>query len=878
MDEKERAILAAIKKDDLAAFKKLIDKETEKISFGRFPLLSLCYLYDSRKIAFTYEKQLLSIPKYTQREEDRESYNLFRKKARRVLRLYVGGRTVSPLVMLAVTGRHDALRALYPAAYKDAAIRSELEYAEKILYSSPVTFGQNSIRIRKQKLPVRHLAAVMGAAALSVVMIVCCLIGFFYVPRDGGTEDNPAFLFNEKQLMMALGREDYFALKNDVEVKDVSSIENFRGTLDGKGKKLSFAAKDESFIGELSGTIKNLTVEIAVSGDVEESKALFIEKNSGALENVTLIVTGSVLVKDKKKETEDEDVSLMLSFLCGTNEGTIKDCVTKGDFSASNEGTRDSYISTLASQNNGTVTHCSSEGKISTDTVDVAGLVISNGVDATIEECECRSTLIQKTAKNIWTPNVSGICLRNSGTIVSCVFSGEMTGESAIRTKVTTEEGEIITENVYLGGISCENGGVIKSCKAIGRFNASSAYAHVYIGGIVTFNYGEASDNSFEGEIAAGKDFENAVLGGNVARNAYVVIQKSRLYMGVLTNGKSEGKITAVAGENAIVHAGGAAGENDGAYVRGGTYGTEIEISGGKAYVGGVVGSNSVKQKEYQSTLLYYSAGIIGATAKGSIRVGNDSYIGGVAGENEMFLQQCEAEIEIAAGNACFIGGLAGINTYSVKNSIAVMTLSAGDDCTAGGVVGDNSYRVENNEAQADITVGDRALVGGFVAMNSGAVTVGKVSGVLEAGKNSVLGGVVGQNEVGYVRSMFTSVTKKAGEDSSVGGIVAVADKTTVSAVVQKMQDYADEPARLQSWLYATSPYCNNGFVGTTEEKAVAVVSEYEGEGANEAIQAKVFADEAEMKKSNEYKGVFGDETDQDDAGVSGGNGSDNTL
>ena len=54
MEEKAKKLLAAIKKDDLAAFKKVFDKDTEKYSFGRFPLLSLCYLYGSVKIAFTY--------------------------------------------------------------------------------------------------------------------------------------------------------------------------------------------------------------------------------------------------------------------------------------------------------------------------------------------------------------------------------------------------------------------------------------------------------------------------------------------------------------------------------------------------------------------------------------------------------------------------------------------------------------------------------------------------------------------------------------------------------------------------------------------------------------------------------------------------------
>ena len=429
MEEKQRAILSAIKKDDLAAFGKLIDKETEKYSFGRFPLLSLCYLYGSVKIALFYEKRLLKLSRYTQISEDRESYCRFREKARRVLRLYVGGRTVSPLVMLAVTGRHDALRALYPAAYKDAAIRSEITYALDVLFGSGVTFGQNDIRIRRRKMPLWERITASVAGAVAVVMLTCSLLGFFMMPKDKGTAEEPVVISNEKQLSFIYEREGYYSLVSDVTAK-TTGAEDFKANFDGGGNVLRFTpGQNETAFTSLSGSIKNLVVEIDVGTmTIDRDTALFAKTNNGRIENVTFIVKGNFSIKDRRG-TSTEDETVRISCVVGENNGIIDNCRIVCSVTAENQAIGNTYLTSLVSENNGTVTQCSSSGYITADTVDISGLVTDNNEKGVISRCESTVELSQKTTDEHWSPNVGGLCMNNYGTLSACRFSGSVLGE-----------------------------------------------------------------------------------------------------------------------------------------------------------------------------------------------------------------------------------------------------------------------------------------------------------------------------------------------------------------------------------------------------------------------------------------------------------------
>ena len=82
--EKLKQIFDAIKTDDLKSFSSfMLSKNDLNICFGRFPLLSLCYLYKSYKIIDEYEVDLISVKNYTVVDEYYEIYLEFKKYAKK---------------------------------------------------------------------------------------------------------------------------------------------------------------------------------------------------------------------------------------------------------------------------------------------------------------------------------------------------------------------------------------------------------------------------------------------------------------------------------------------------------------------------------------------------------------------------------------------------------------------------------------------------------------------------------------------------------------------------------------------------------------------------------------------------------------------------
>ena len=92
----------AIVEDSIENFSSLI-KGNESLCFGRFTILSLCYLYSSKKIIKKYSERLLKIKKYNVINEPIKIYKDFKTKAGKCLRLYAGKQNIiSVLEILAI--------------------------------------------------------------------------------------------------------------------------------------------------------------------------------------------------------------------------------------------------------------------------------------------------------------------------------------------------------------------------------------------------------------------------------------------------------------------------------------------------------------------------------------------------------------------------------------------------------------------------------------------------------------------------------------------------------------------------------------------------------------------------------------------------------
>ena len=127
--EKLRELFEAIKKDDLKSFCFVMVSNTDlNISFGRFPILSLLYLYESYNILRVYEDRLMPIHNYKIEEEPYEAYKKFKSKARKAVRLYQEDECfVYPAEMLAIVDNRFLRDKNYKKLYKNEEIALKIK-------------------------------------------------------------------------------------------------------------------------------------------------------------------------------------------------------------------------------------------------------------------------------------------------------------------------------------------------------------------------------------------------------------------------------------------------------------------------------------------------------------------------------------------------------------------------------------------------------------------------------------------------------------------------------------------------------------------------------------------------------------------------------
>src|SRR5574344_941272 len=104
-------IIFSIKSDDLTSFCKIL-REQENLCFGRFPLLSVCLLYNSKRILKKYRKSLEHIKDFCVVFEPFFLAKDFMKVAGKSMRLYQN-KIVYPIEMLALFHKDFQVKKTY---------------------------------------------------------------------------------------------------------------------------------------------------------------------------------------------------------------------------------------------------------------------------------------------------------------------------------------------------------------------------------------------------------------------------------------------------------------------------------------------------------------------------------------------------------------------------------------------------------------------------------------------------------------------------------------------------------------------------------------------------------------------------------------------
>lgn len=174
-------------------------------------------------------------------------------------------------------------------------------------------------------------------------------------------------------------------LETDIEVSNWSPIQNFSGEFDGQGHAISGLTQPLFDTVESGGMVKNVTLEVQITGTNWRVGGIVGDTNEGTIMNCT--VSGDI--------SNSRDYTAYTGGIVCDNKGTVIGCTVDSDIQASGEN---SIIGTSA----------------------VAGGIAATNY-GTIKGCCYTGTSVQ--AKNPGTAGgITGICYRSSS-ITSCYWS-----------------------------------------------------------------------------------------------------------------------------------------------------------------------------------------------------------------------------------------------------------------------------------------------------------------------------------------------------------------------------------------------------------------------------------------------------------------------
>ncbi len=549
-------LFEAIKKDDVKSFSFIMLSNSDlNISFGRFPILSLLYLFGSYSILSKYEKYLLPIHNFNKVYEPYDAYIELKKKAKKSLRLFAGSdEFIYPILMLAILDERDELKNNYKKLYKNAEICDILSKIYKINIKIDINQTDNTITIPKKKMSLSQKLLVLTSIFVLVLFSlfsVTSIIIMKYV-NGLGTKNSPIMISSEKEFVQAIASNKYYKLAKDIEIGESVALKDFKGSIDGDGHKLTLSNRTTSLFKKTSGTIKNLVIYVSLeNASISQNFAVLTENNTGKLENVTISGEISIL---SYNEAEGYFAGMVV-----TNDGTVSECQVELDVTIINKRSSDAFFAGIVGVNNGKIENSKTlPSKFSADTIDISGIATTNNgeIVGVTNEAE-----VEQTSEKEWHPHSSGVVINNYGTISSSTNFGKISSCSTLATQLTDDT----SYYVFAAGFATQNYGTIEGCTNSGQISGESKISKIYLGGIAAMN-GATDTYSPEvvkckvtASISAKTISGDESVGGIVASNSAYVYGTYIINVAKVTGSGFSGKIETSA---QTVYAGGIAGEN----------------------------------------------------------------------------------------------------------------------------------------------------------------------------------------------------------------------------------------------------------------------------------------------------------------------------
>ncbi|MDE7439775.1 MAG: hypothetical protein K2N23_04635 [Clostridia bacterium] len=529
----ENGLLEAVKKDDIKAFNALMEKaRCGAYRLGRFPVLSLLYLYKSRKILSAYEEKFIKITAFQPLREPAEISKKFSGKAGKCLRLYLN-EIVSPLEMLLILDKTRRLKRVYPLTKPSAAVKERLKQIYSIKYSLNVKFEDDNIIIDRRPLSYRekkHIATAVLCSFLAVTVAVgvpVTTVKLMPKPVDGEVKKLSEIDFNSKK---------QYILKKDIIVPENYTVEKVNCKIVGNGNKLIL--NKGATLGEFNGSMSDLTIrtsgdpiftvvsesatvsnlKINVNAEIssEKNTAFLALTNYGTIDGVTVNVSGTLTALAGANDATCGGLVVSNSARYNSEGkvviGNITNCtVNYSDFSLKGEASANSAFGGVAGVNNGILSDCTVTGEISADTFDVAGICVSNVY--MLSDCVSEANLSHTSFSTEWDPVACGIVIENGNALRGCENRGNISvvSYSGHTTKIPT---------VSAAGIAYINSSAIVSCKNSGNIYAVGN-GNAFVGGISSQSYTAISNCYSSGGISvtANKIYAGGILGFSAIYN-----------------------------------------------------------------------------------------------------------------------------------------------------------------------------------------------------------------------------------------------------------------------------------------------------------------------------------------------------------------------
>ena len=475
-------LITAITQDNLSLFSANC-KGNLNVRFGRFPILTLCYMYRARKILSKYKKELWQVKDYLVAKEPFEFYNKFRNLAGRTLRLYTSEKAVvTPIEILAILHKDSEVKRLY-RKYRHTLLDKVKRNIKSIytIYAQEPYILTYKLKLKPRKL-TRHerLPYKIGmSCGLVFVTVFTAILLTLNFTTGLGTASNPYKIYTTKQLQSALSSEASYILTKDFELDTVFDTE-VKCTIDGNGHTFTLSEiPSTALFSSVKGTIKNLKIVYpATTKTITTSLSLFTKENKGTLSNIT-ITSGDLNLNCEKTTLEN----IYISGIANKNAGLIDNCSVEFVSNITTSGNGECFVSGIAGDNSGKIrnTNFGSSSSITTNEADISGIAINNSLDGKVVNCKNHSQITQVSEVDEWSPTVAGIVLTNYGSIEGSINLGELSINS-------NNNRETAQGNIFVGGISANNFGSITKCLNKGNINITSKRLISYAGGIVAYS------------------------------------------------------------------------------------------------------------------------------------------------------------------------------------------------------------------------------------------------------------------------------------------------------------------------------------------------------------------------------------------------------